>query len=163
MTADRRTPADSHSLPGVEKRVDRLQKELDDHRRDDLNQFDQLRGDIRKLGTDLGARIDEMAEGLQKQIDKMTLAKERAEGKAEGLAEAKTAQAKDPWWVVWARTAIFLTISGAVSLIVGLIVVIWNLEQEKITGLQHQPAASVTVNPAPAQPSPPILPLPPTS
>lgn len=99
MTAPKPTPKalvrGSH-VPdtAANKRMDKIEEEAAAHRRDDLNQFGQLREDIASLGRDLGGRITALAHDLQGQIDKFTLDKARAEGEASGLAKAAEAQAK---------------------------------------------------------------------
>ena len=158
----------------VESRLERLEKEVGDHRRDDEGQFAALRGDIAKLGKTLGDRMDEMRDGLQSQIDSFTEDKVRAEGKAEGLAEGirNAAAARMPkWWLPLATTIGVVFLSSMIGLIGWMGSTIWSMEQEKITAAQQRPTAAVTVNPAPpANPTPiavsptaPVLPAPPAA
>lgn len=114
---------------------------MDEHVKSDESQFEALRKDILGLGDRLGRRMDEMGKRLQAQIDGFTRDKLRAEGKAEGLAEAAKVAARPSWWVPYARWAMALLVTGAVGLIVMLVTTLWNLEQEKITALQNQPSA----------------------
>ena len=85
-------PMAPRTLSTLDAEVDRLQREAEDHRRDDQGQFGQLRQDIVNLGDKLGKRIDSLASDLQGQINQFTVDKARAEGKAEGLAEARAAE-----------------------------------------------------------------------
>lgn len=149
----------------LEKRVDRVETKLEKHVGDDESQFEALRKDIQTLGERLGKRMDDMAASLQGQIDKFTLDKVRAEGKAAGIAEATASVPRTPWWL---RAGIIGGCGAVMALIGWMASTIWSMETAKVDALQHQPAASVTVNPSPAPapiqvaPPTPLLPAPPS-
>ena len=109
------TPRASGSSP-LEKRVEKIEGRQDRHEHDDGNQFAALRVDIAKLGADLSKKITDLGENLQGQIDKFTLDKARAEGKAEGLAEGKRPNA----WAIAVTPTIVGAIAAALLTWVGL-------------------------------------------
>lgn len=131
-------------MPGptaIEKRMERIEQDAEAHRRDDLNQFGQLRNDIAKLGNDLGQRIDSMASDLQGQIDKFTLDKVRAEGESAGLAKAAVAYEKartpNPW---------LLAIAPAVAALLLGYIVSWGIRDHIQGGLGSQDRTTTTVS-----------------
>lgn len=139
--------------------MERIESDAEAHRRDDLNQFGQLRTDIAELGTKLADRIDKMGENLQGQITDLTLDKERAVGRAEGVASVAAAAAVPKWWASWLQRAVFALCAGVVGLLCWMGSTIWAqnqaLQQARITAMQERPSATVTVSPAVAPPAAP--------
>jgi hypothetical protein len=156
-------------------------RDIVDHKAQDQQSFAALRTDIAGLGDRLSKRIDEMGtrmdhmrDGLQSQIDQFTRDKIMAEGKAQGLAEAKNIDAQvkaqaaeeakpNPWAIAIVPVIIAVLLT---------LICTW-LIRDKIQGPTQDirtttttqvPLAAVPPPGAPtpaAQPSPPTVPAPP--
>lgn len=81
------------ALPAVEERLAVVEADLAEHKREDEGQFARLRADMAQGFKDLGEQIA----GLGKRVTAQELDQARAEGKAEGIAQAKQPH---PWWAI---------------------------------------------------------------
>lgn len=148
-------------LTKLEDRVTRVEDEARSHRLDDTGSFTELRSDIAKLGIDLGRRIDEMGG----QVSVLTRDKERAEGRAEGIASVKAAMATPKWWHPYVKWVITTVVGGLVTGCVALTITVFHMEQDKLEAAlkREAPATSVTVSPSPVAQPIPGQPAPPAS
>ena len=141
-----RLPAVNGGAQGLALRVDDLALELEEHKEEDTRRFEELRGDIAKVGPHVGTLLEAMRLSLQGQITELVLAKARAEGEAEGIAKATAPKPLTTSQIV-VRSLLGTFGVVAMSAVIGLISwmgsTIWQLEQEKITQLQGRPTVTV--------------------
>jgi hypothetical protein len=93
----------------IETRVERAERDLAEHKREDTTRFESLRADFDRMAADLGKRIDQAFTGVQGQIEQFKIDKARSEGKEEGLKEAKT---PSPWAIALAPVLVAALLSG---------------------------------------------------
>lgn len=121
-------------LNALEARLVANERALSEHKGDDNQQFAALRGDIAKLGSDLGKRID--AIGVD--VDRMKLDEAHAEGKAEGAASIKAAISAPKWWHPIIITAVSLMMMGSLGLVGWMGNTIFQQKQTEIDALRSE-------------------------
>jgi hypothetical protein len=179
-------PGESVSIPSIGNHLGQVERDVKENKREfveykthNQQSLSALHVEIAGLGDriskrldEMSSRIDNMRDCLQNQIDQFTRDKIMAEGKAQGLAEAKNIDAQvkaqaaeeakpDPW---------ALAIVPVVIAVLLTLIVTW-LIRDKIQGPTQDIRTTTTTQmplaapPPPAQatpsPSPPTVPAPP--